>query len=87
LSDIAGCRRFLARLDEQAAARAAAVIDAEIQSLATTPEIGRPFPPDPSLRELVIPFGSSGYLVLYRYDRTKTDVLVLAVRHQREAGY
>ncbi len=40
----------------------------------------------PLLRELVIPFGASGYVALFRIDNAKT-VTVLAVRHQRESDY
>ncbi len=36
-------------------------------------------------RELVIEFGDSGYVVLYRYDGA--IAVILAVRHQKEAGY
>jgi toxin ParE1/3/4 len=36
-------------------------------------------------RELLIPFGAAGYVLLYRVDGD--DVLVLAVRHQKEVGY
>jgi hypothetical protein len=36
-------------------------------------------------RELVIPFGSSGYIVLF--DIVGEDVVVGAVRHQREEDY
>jgi plasmid stabilization system protein ParE len=35
----------------------------------------------------VIDFGSGGYIALYRYDEDIALVTVLAVRHQREAGY
>lgn len=35
------------------------------------------------LRELVIPFGSAGYVALFEIDDDKT-VTILAVRHQRE---
>ncbi len=42
----------------------------------------------PEYRELPIDFGASGYVALYRYDASKEKLLtVLAVRHQREAGY
>jgi plasmid stabilization system protein ParE len=47
--------------------------------------MGRPAEAD--LRELVISRGKSGYIALYRYDGERDRVLVLAVRHQREAGY
>ena len=39
----------------------------------------------PEYREWPIDFGESGYLALYRYEGDL--VTVLAVRHQREAGY
>jgi len=34
----------------------------------------------------VIDFGGSGYVVRYRYDSSKL-VSVLAIRHQKEAGF
>jgi len=41
---------------------------------------------NPFLRELVIPFGSSGYVALSEIDDART-VSVLAVRHQLEDDY
>ena len=41
---------------------------------------------DPFLRELVVPFGSSGYVVLFRVGDGGT-VTIAAVRHQREDDY
>ena len=38
------------------------------------------------LRELVIPFGSAGYVALFEIEDSKT-VTILAVRHQREDDY
>jgi plasmid stabilization system protein ParE len=49
------------------------------------PLMGRPA--EVGLRELVISRGKTGYLALYRYDEARDRVLVLSVRHQREAGY
>ena len=40
----------------------------------------------PFLRELIIPFGSSGYVALFEIENLRT-VTVLAVRHQREEDY
>jgi len=40
---------------------------------------------NPEYREWLINFGDSGYIVLYRYDGN--TVVILAVRHQKEAGY
>jgi plasmid stabilization system protein ParE len=60
------------------------VVDA-LGILAQHPKIGRPV--GQGLRELVISRGKSGYLALYDYDEQSDMVLVLALRHQREAGY
>ena len=38
------------------------------------------------LRELVIPFGSAGYVMLFEIEDA-TTVTILAVRHQREDDY
>lgn len=40
----------------------------------------------PFLRELVIPFGSAGYVALFEIEGSDV-VTVLAVRHQREDDY
>ncbi|MBC7310978.1 MAG: type II toxin-antitoxin system RelE/ParE family toxin, partial [Rhizobium sp.] len=37
-------------------------------------------------RELLVPFGNSGYVVLYEIEDAET-VTILAVRHQREDDY
>ncbi|WP_119273221.1 type II toxin-antitoxin system RelE/ParE family toxin [Taklimakanibacter deserti] len=81
------CRDFLAARTPQAANRAAATIERHLLLLETTPDIGRPFPELPELRELVIGFGESGYVALYRHEPADDTVYVLAFRHQREAGY
>lgn len=41
---------------------------------------------NPFLRELVIPFANSGYVVLFEIEKCEV-VTVLAVRHQREEDY
>jgi plasmid stabilization system protein ParE len=38
------------------------------------------------LRELIIPFGASGYVALFEIEDDKT-VTILAIRHQREDDY
>jgi hypothetical protein len=37
--------------------------------------------------ELPISRGKTGYVALYRYNELLDTVFVLAIRHQREAGY
>ena len=43
-------------------------------------------PDNPLLRELIIPFGSAGYVALFEIENDKT-VTILAIRHQREDDY
>ena len=56
-----------------------------VDVLANHPLMGRPV--EQGLRELVISQGKSGYVALYSYEREEEVVLLLAIRHQKEAGY
>jgi plasmid stabilization system protein ParE len=77
---------FLSPKNREAARRAIGAIRQSARSLATHPELGRPVEEmPPEFRERFVPFGRSGYVVLYRYDGSR--VAILAVRHSREAGY
>lgn len=80
------CRRFLAAKNQQAARRAGQAIERQLMLLESNPDMGRPFPEMPMMRELVIEFGDSGYVALYRHDAVTGIVYVLAFRHQKEAG-
>lgn len=54
--------------------------------LSTTPFSYRKVGSSPTLRELIVPFGKTGYVL--RFDiRTPEVVLVLGARHQREEDY
>lgn len=70
------------------AERALAAIQTAVQvHLSRTPFIHRQIPGRPALRrELIIPFGATGYVALYEIVRPGF-VLVLAVRYQREQDY
>lgn len=81
------CRRYLSDKDPQVARRAAQAIESQFARLEESPEVGRPFSDLPEMRELIIEFGGSGYVALYRYERTDDIAFVLAFRHQKEAGY
>ena len=63
------------------------MIQQQFLLLETTPDIGRPFPEMPELRELIIDFGDSGYVALYRHEPADDIIYILAFRHQKEAGY
>ena len=81
------CRQFLIGKNPIAAQRAAQAISRHFSFLETTPTMGRPFDDQPELREVLIPFGDSGYVALYRHEPMQDAVYVLAFRHQKEAGY
>ncbi len=86
LADVQRLHRFLLSKDADAAKRAVAAIRAGVGGLERQPRIGRPVGEmDPEYRERLIDFGNSGYVALYRVDGEQ--VVILAVRHQREAGY
>lgn len=54
--------------------------------LSTTPYSYRKVGHRPTLRELIVPFGSTGYVL--RFDiRTPELVLVIGARHQREEDF
>jgi plasmid stabilization system protein ParE len=78
---------FLLDRDINAAERALDTLRSAIELLRFSPfscrkaVANRPF-----LRELIVPFGSSGYVALFEIDRGNR-VNVLAVRHQREEDY
>ena len=57
-----------------------------LHHLSTTPYSYRKVGPSPALRELIVPFGSTGYVV--RFDiRSPELVLVIGARHQREEDF
>jgi plasmid stabilization system protein ParE len=86
LADVQRLWRFIKDRNPQAASQAVRTIRAAAAMLSRHPEIGRTMDGmDDRFREWLIPFGSSGYAMIYRVDGD--EVLILAVRHQREAGY
>lgn len=86
LADIQRIYRFLASKNQDAASRAVKTIRASSKILLQHPEIGRRIDGmEPEYREWLIDFGESGYVMLYRHDGQ--TIMILALRHQREAGY
>jgi plasmid stabilization system protein ParE len=76
---------FLIAEDPAAALAAINAIESAVNNLAAHPLVGRRVEDD--LRELVISFGETGYIALYRFLPQRNQVRVLALRHQREIGY
>lgn len=76
---------FLVEQDRDAAHTAAQAIREAIGILANHTLVGRRVKGE--LRELVISYGKSGYIALYRYLPVQNQVRILALRHQRELDY
>lgn len=86
LRDVQRLYRFLAEKNPGAARRAVKGIRDAMKIIAVQPGIGRPAEEmDAEYREWLIDFGDSGYVALYRLEDDLA--VILAVRHQREAGY
>jgi plasmid stabilization system protein ParE len=86
LRDVARLHDFLAPKSRDAAKRAVKAIRQGVKALSKHPQMGRPADElPPAFREWVIEFGSGAYLALYHFDGK--EVVILAVRHGREAGY
>lgn len=63
-----------------------AIRSAALHQLGDTPYSFRKAEKSPTRRELIIPFGTTGYVALYEI-ASPSSVVVLAVRHQREEDY
>lgn len=63
-----------------------AIRSATLQHLTSTPYSFRKTGNSPTRRELIVPFGATGYVALFEI-ATAASVVVLAVRHQREEDY
>lgn len=56
-----------------------------VETLASHPLIGRRI--EGEVRELVISYGKTGYIALYRFLPEQNLIRILAIRHQRELDY
>jgi plasmid stabilization system protein ParE len=85
LSHLERAFELLATESPDAAIAAAWAIRSAVEILAAHPLLGRRVHRD--IRELVISFGQTGYIALYRFVVPQDEVRVLAIRHQREIGF
>lgn len=86
-ADLERLYSFLAAEDLEAAERALDIIDRAWTILEEFPfSCRKAEDSNPFVREIVIPFGSAGYVALFEIEDRQT-VTVLAVRHQREEDY
>lgn len=82
LSDLERLAAFLRDSDPGAAVETIPLILDGLKVLATYPFIGRPVEAD--RRELLVFRGRTGYLAQYSFRLAADEVVVLAIRHQRE---
>lgn len=84
IRDLERLRAFLRSKNPDAARRAGEAIRKGVRILAIEPRLGRLIDDLPDdFREWVIEFGDSGFIARYRFDETR--VIVLTIRHQKEA--
>jgi plasmid stabilization system protein ParE len=84
-ADLERLTDFLIESDPVAAAETVDLISEAVAILKRHPLVGRPV--DGEIRELIISRGKTGYVALYSHEDEYDVVLILAIRHQREAGY
>jgi plasmid stabilization system protein ParE len=82
LEDLERLAGFLRESDPAAASETVSLILDGLKVLARYPLIGRPIAVN--RRELVLFRGRTGYLAQYTFRLADDEVVVLAVRHQRE---
>jgi plasmid stabilization system protein ParE len=86
IRDLQRLREFLSPKNPDAARRAGEAVRQGVKVLGTYPHIGRIVDDLPEqFREWLIDFGDSGYVVRYHIDGDA--ITILAIRHQKEAGY
>jgi plasmid stabilization system protein ParE len=88
IEDLVWLTEYLVRQSPERAHEAEPTIRNAVGVLCRLPFVGRPAQQqkDVSLRELLVPFGATGYVILYRVGPGRV-VSVLAARHQVEARY
>jgi len=85
LDDLQRLFQFLAGHDPQIAVDSAAAIRSAVEMLVAHPLAGRRI--EGELRELVISYGKTGYVALYRFLPVADQVRILSLRHQRELDF
>jgi plasmid stabilization system protein ParE len=82
-ADLVRLRSFLESTGTSASGIAATAIDEPIGSLAAFPERGRPSG-TADVRELLVPFGRSAYILRYAYLTETEALIILRIWHGRE---
>ena len=84
VDDVARLRAFLDHANAGAARRALELIGTAIERLQDFPALGMPTD-DPEIRQIVVRFGVSGYIIRYVVLPDSGDILITRIWHGREA--
>ncbi len=84
--DFERLKNFLLEAAPDKVGEAMTVIFDKLDILQNTPLAGTAIPCEAiaPLRKLVIPYGKSGYIALYKYDKASEHIVIETIRHMRE---
>ena len=83
VADLVRLRDFFKTSSPDAPKRAIASMKLAIQKSAVQPERFRPVQDLMYYREIIIDFGSSGYIARFRYEQG-SDIIIVRIKHQLE---
>lgn len=83
IADLIRLAKFLGTKDKIVAKRAVTIIRSEIAKVAVLPDRYRPVPDMMHFREIIIDFGSSGYIARFRHENGG-DIFIVRIKHQLE---
>jgi len=83
--DLQRLKDFILPHNKEAAIRAVRLIRNAVTPVVLNPRIGKPVEDLPDYYDLVIPFGSSGYVIRYRIQ--EDVVFIITIKHCKEAGF
>jgi plasmid stabilization system protein ParE len=85
LAHIQHAFQFLLDKNPAVALDAVSAIQSAVENMKAHPLIGHRI--ESELRDLIISYGQTGYVALYRFVVSQDEVRILAIRHQRELGF
>ncbi|PJB41293.1 MAG: hypothetical protein CO105_14015 [Comamonadaceae bacterium CG_4_9_14_3_um_filter_60_33] len=85
IADLVRLAKFLGTKDKTVAKRAVSIIRSEIAKVSVLPDRYRPVPDLMHFREIIIDFGSSGYIARFRHEKGG-DIFIVRIKHQMENG-
>jgi plasmid stabilization system protein ParE len=85
IHDLQRLREFILPHNKVAAQRAVRIIKGTVTLLESNPLIGKPVEELIDYRDIIIPFGSSGYVLRYRIQQD--TIFIVALKHGKEAGF